>query len=74
MRKLSITTSLLVAVIFFVACKKEKIAIVETVTSKTVNSLPADTIVGLSNSQPVGTGKFSFFSIESNSSSISGFN
>jgi hypothetical protein len=68
MRKLSITTSMLVAVIFFVACKKDKVTVVETVTSKTVSSLPADTIVGLSNGQPVGTGKFSFFSIESNSS------
>jgi hypothetical protein len=56
------------AVVFFVSCKKEQVAVVETVTSKTVSSLPADTIVGLSNGQPVGTGKFSFFSIESNSS------
>ena len=68
MRKLSITTCMLMAVVFFVSCKKEQVAVVETVTSKTVSSLPADTIVGLSNGQPVGTGKFSFFSIESNSS------
>ena len=67
MRKLSITTSVLAAVIFFVACKKDEVVVVETVTSKTVSSLPADTIVGLSNGQPVGTGKFSFFSIETNS-------
>jgi hypothetical protein len=56
------------AVVFFVSCKKDKVAVVATVTSKTVSSLPADTIVGVSNGQPVGTGKFSFFSIESNSS------
>jgi hypothetical protein len=68
MRKLSITACMLMAVIFFVSCKKEKVTVVETVTSKTVSSIPADTIVGLSNGQPVGTGKFSFFSIESNSS------
>jgi len=68
MRKLSITTCMLMAVVFFVSCKKEKVTVVETVTSKTVSSLPADTIVGVSNGQPVGTGKFSFFSIESNSS------
>jgi len=68
MRKLSITTCMLMAVVFFVSCKKEKVTVIETVTSKTVSSLPADTIVGLSNGQPVGTGKFSFFSIESNSS------
>jgi len=67
MRKLSITTSVLAAVIFFVACKKDEVVVVETVTSKTVSSLPADTIVGLSNGQPVGTGKFSFFSIETKS-------
>jgi len=59
---------MLMAVVFFVSCKKEKVTVVETVTSKTVSSLPADTIVGVSNGQPVGTGKFSFFSIESNSS------
>lgn len=68
MRKLSITAGMLLAVIFIVSCKKEKVTVVETVTSKTVSSLPADTIVGVSNGQPVGTGKFSFFSIESNSS------
>ena len=68
MRKLSITSSVFAAVIFFVACKKDEVVVVETVTSKTVSSLPADTIVGLSNGQPVGTGKFSFFSIETNSS------
>jgi hypothetical protein len=68
MRKLSITAGMLMAVIFIVSCKKEKVVVVETVTSKTVSSLPADTIVGVSNGQPVGTGKFSFFSIESNSS------
>lgn len=68
MRNLRITACMLVAVIFFVACKKDKVTVVETVTSKTVSSLPADTIVGVSNGQPVGTGKFSFFSIESNSS------
>lgn len=68
MRKLSITTCMLMAVVFFVSCKKDKVAVVATVTSKTVSSFPADTIVGLSNGQPVGTGKFSFFSIESNSS------
>lgn len=67
MGKLGITSIMLTAVIFFVACKKNEVVVVETVTSSTINSLPADTIVGLSNGQPVGTGKFSFFSIETNS-------
>jgi len=68
MRKLSMATGILMAVIFIVSCKKEKVTVVETVTSKTVSSLPADTIVGIaSNGQPVGTGKYSFFSIETNS-------
>jgi hypothetical protein len=66
MRKLGITSIMLAVVIFFVACEKDETVAVETVTSSTISSLPADTIVGLSNGQPVGTGKFSFFSIESN--------
>lgn len=67
MRKLGITSIMLAVVIFFVACEKDEAVVVDTVTSSTINSLPADTIVGVSNGQPVGTGKFSFFSIESNS-------
>lgn len=67
MRKLGITSIMLAMVIFFVACEKDEAVVVDTVTSSTINSLPADTIVGVSNGQPVGTGKFSFFSIESNS-------
>ena len=67
MRKLGITSIMLTAVVFFVACKKNEAVIVETVTSSTVSSLPADTIIGLANQQPVGTGKFSFYSIETNS-------
>jgi hypothetical protein len=58
---------MLTAVVFFVACKKNEAVVVETVTSSTVSSLPADTIIGLANQQPVGTGKFSFYSIETNS-------
>ena len=67
MRKLGITSIMLTAVVFFVACKKNEAVVVETVTSSTVSSLPADTIIGLANQQPVGTGKFSFYSIETNS-------
>lgn len=67
MRKLRFTSIMLAAVIFFVACEKNQTPVVETVKSSTINSLPADTIVGVANGQPVGTGKFSFFSIESNS-------
>jgi hypothetical protein len=67
MRKLGIASIILAVVTFFVACEKNETVVVETVTSSTINSLPADTIVGVSNGQPVGIGKFSFFSIESNS-------
>jgi hypothetical protein len=67
MRKLSITMGMLMAVTFFVSCEKEQVAVVETVTSKTVTSLPADTIVGMSGGRPVGVGKYTFYSIESNS-------
>jgi hypothetical protein len=67
MRKLGFTSIILAVVTFFVACEKNETAPVDTLTSSTINSLPADTIVGMANGQPVGTGKFSFFSIESNS-------
>ncbi|MEY3433379.1 MAG: hypothetical protein RL131_1315 [Bacteroidota bacterium] len=57
---LAVMTSL-----FFYACEKtETPEVKETLTIKTVNDIPADTIVGLINGQPVGVGKFNFYSIE----------
>ncbi len=51
--------------LFFYACEKtETPEVKETLTIKTVNDIPADTIVGLVNGQPVGTGRFNFYSIE----------
>jgi hypothetical protein len=51
-----------------VACKKDKNENggSSTLEVKTVSSLPADTIVGLVGGQPVGTGRFTFYSLEKN--------
>lgn len=66
------------AAIVFASCEKDKIdtpvavdpgAFKISVNGKivTVNNLPADTIVGLSPiGQPVGAGKYSFYSLETN--------
>ena len=66
MRKLSVSASIMLAAIFFAACQKDETPAVDTITTSTVNSLPADTILNLINGQPYGAGKFSFFSIETN--------
>lgn len=65
MRNLLILGIVLSAV-FFVSCDKNDTVVVNTVTSSTVNSLPADTIIGLANGQPYGAGKFTFFSLTNN--------
>jgi hypothetical protein len=77
MKRSSITT-LAVAAIIFASCTKDATenpvvtdpgAFKISVSGKivTVNNLPADTIVGLSPiGQPVGAGKYAFFSLENN--------
>jgi len=68
MRTSRILCIVLASVFFFVACKKnETPLVVSTVTTDTVFSLAADTIIGFSNNQPIGAGKFTFFSFESKS-------
>lgn len=65
MRSLSIIGSALIAFVTFQACEKKETTVpVSTLTEKTVSGIPADTIVGLVNGQPVGAGKFSFYSFE----------
>ncbi len=67
MRNSTATSILFLSVILFAACSKnETPVILNTLTSNTVNSLPADTIIGLVNGQPVGAGKFTFFSLANN--------
>lgn len=68
-----------VAVILFASCQKEKTdtpvatdpgAFKVSVSGKTVtvSNLPADTIIGINGTgQPVGAGKYAFFSLETNS-------
>jgi hypothetical protein len=73
--KSSILMSAMVSMLFF-ACKKEsttkntdpKAFSIETSGNiVTVKNLPADTIMGIAPSgQPVGAGKYSFFSLETN--------
>lgn len=59
--------SLVFSLFLFASCEKnDTTVIVNTVTSSTVNSLPADTIIGLANGQPFGAGKFTFFSLANN--------
>jgi len=58
---------MLAATIAFTACKKEKV-IENTLTVNTVNDLPADTIIGIAPSgQPYGSGKFTFYNLETKS-------
>jgi hypothetical protein len=60
--------SAMLALVVFQACKKnEAPAVLSTLTEKTVSGIPADTIVGMVNGQPVGVGKFTFYSIETGS-------
>jgi hypothetical protein len=60
--------SAMLALVVFQACKKNEAPVVlSTLTEKTVSGIPADTIVGMVNGQPVGVGKFTFYSIETGS-------
>lgn len=58
---------LLSTIVTFTACKKEKV-IENSLTAKTVNDLPADTIIGIAqNGQPFGSGRFTFYNLETRS-------
>ncbi len=68
MRALKISFIVLASVLFFMSCQKnETPLVIDSVRTDTIFELVADTIIGLSNGQPVGAGKFTFFSIETNS-------
>jgi hypothetical protein len=58
------------AAMFFAACSKDDNGgtTVQPLTVKTANDIIADTIIGFSNiGQPVGAGKYTFYSLENNS-------
>jgi hypothetical protein len=51
----------------FASCTKDEVTTPVTLQTKTVNNLQADTIIGIaSNGQPYGSGKYTFYSLESN--------
>ena len=68
MKTRSIIGSVLAAVVIFQSCTKDETSVPQvTLVQKIVKDIPADTIVGLSPiGQPVGVGKFTFYSFESN--------
>lgn len=69
MKARSIIGSVLAAVVIFQSCTKDETSAPQvTLVQKIVKDVPADTIVGLSPiGQPVGVGKFTFYSFETNS-------
>lgn len=53
---------------FLASCDKDEVPAPVTIQTKTVNSLQADTIIGIaSTGQPYGSGKYTLYSLESNS-------
>jgi len=63
----SMSMVMLTAIVAFTACRKEKVT-VSTLTANTVNDLAADTIIGIApTGQPYGSGKFTFYSLETKS-------
>jgi hypothetical protein len=68
MKTRSIIGSVLAAVVIFQSCTKEETAVAQvTLIEKIVKDIPADTIVSLSPiGQPIGAGKFTFYSLETN--------
>lgn len=53
--------------ILFASCDKDDVPAPVTVQTKSVNNLPADTIVGISSmGQPYGSGKYTLYSLETN--------
>lgn len=68
MKARSIIGSVLAAVVIFQSCTKDDTSVPQvTLIEKIVKDVPADTIVGLSPiGQPVGVGKFTFYSFETN--------
>jgi hypothetical protein len=69
MKTRMIIGSVLAAVVFFQSCTKEEVSEPQvTLIQKIVKDVPADTILGVSQiGQPFGSGRFTFYSFETNS-------
>src|SRR6186997_2687034 len=68
MKTNSIALTVISATLFLTSCDKDEVPAPVTVQTKTVSSLQADTIIGIgSNGQPYGSGKYTLYSLESNS-------
>lgn len=69
MKTRNIIGSVLAAVVILQSCTKEETSIPQvTLIEKTVKDVPADTILGVSQiGQPYGSGKYTFYSFETNS-------
>jgi len=53
--------------LFLASCDKDEVPAADTVQTKSVNDLPADTIIGLTSmGQPYGSGKYTLYSLEDN--------
>lgn len=67
MKRTSIVAILVASLAFMQSCEKTETPVVQSsLVVNTVKDLVADTIVGLVNGQPVGAGKYTFFSLENN--------
>lgn len=65
MKRCFIVLTALAGSMAFVSCEKDSTVDPIVLQSKTVNNLPADTIIGLTpQGQPYGSGKFTFYSLE----------
>lgn len=63
-----IALSIISSGLLLASCDKDEVPAPVTLQTKTVNSLQADTIVGISSTgQPYGSGKYTLYSLESNS-------
>ena len=69
MKTRNIIGTLLAAIVIFQSCTKDETSAPRvTLIEKIVTDIPADTIVGFSPiGQPIGAGKFTFYSFETNS-------
>lgn len=67
MKKSVITMAAFAGSIVFFSCNKDEVPAPVVLETKTVNDLPADTIIGLSSmGQPYGSGKYTLYSLETN--------
>ena len=63
-----IALTVISATLFLTSCDKDEVPAPVTVQTKSVSNLQADTIIGISaTGQPYGSGKYTLYSLESNS-------